>query len=76
MTRPQIKHRQAVAHMTFETIVYPSGETTFALYVADMATNPRPLFSGHVTRGMGSDLRRLASHFDDLERNLKTKETA
>lgn len=70
MTKPQNRHTLKVAHMTFETLVDPRGGTTFALFAGDMINKPKALFTGHIEKGMGSQLRRLAAHFDDLERDL------
>ena len=69
MTQAQEKHDFKVGHITFRTINCPKYGFTFALLAGDVEIrNPKPLFSGHVSHGMGSELRRLAHHFDDIGR--------
>ncbi|GAA6190876.1 hypothetical protein [Phaeobacter sp. NW0010-22] len=61
-----------VGHVLFEVCDHPQNGATFAL-IAGEATEAkfkRPLFTGFVQRGMGTQLRRLAHHFDDLEARL------
>lgn len=61
-----------VAHVMFELIDHPENGITFAL-IAGLATEAkyrRPLFSGHIERGMGTQLRRLAHRLDELEARL------
>ena len=56
----------AVGHITFELCDHPENGATFALIAGEAmhAKDKRPLFSGHVEKGMGSALRRLAHKFD------------
>lgn len=64
------RDRHQVGHITFEM----SAENgTFALIAGDAvsAQDRRPLFTGCVSRGMGSELRRLAHRFDEIEAGLK-----
>ena len=60
-----------VGMITFEIIDHPENGQTFALFAGE-ALRPedqkRSLFSGHVRKGMGTELRRLAHRFDELER--------
>lgn len=58
-----------VGHVTFEIVDPPEGGATFALIAGDamLQKDRRPLFSGHVVRGMGTELRRIAHRFDELE---------
>jgi hypothetical protein len=58
-----------VGHVTFE-ISETNG--TFALIAGDAidAKNRRPLFTGFVTSGMATQLRKLAHRFDELECDL------
>ncbi|TNE66821.1 MAG: hypothetical protein EP336_09395 [Rhodobacteraceae bacterium] len=59
-----------VAHITVEVIDHPDHGRTFALFAGE-AMHPedrkRPLFSGHIPKGMGTELRRLAHRIDELE---------
>ncbi len=71
----QKRHSQRVGHIKFETIVDRNGLATFGLHVGDDLNHKKPLFSGVVVKGMGSELRRLAAHFDDIERNLEKEKT-
>lgn len=70
MTKSQSRQQMKVAHMTFETVVDPRGGPTFALFAGDMLNKPKPLFTGCVEKGMGTELRRLAGLFDKLEEKL------
>ena len=61
-----------VGHVLFEVCDHPEYGKTFAL-IAGEATEAkmlRPLFTGFVQRGMGTQLRRLAHRFDELEAGL------
>jgi len=61
-----------VAHVTFELCDHPKNGVTFALIAGDAidAKDRRPMFSGHISKGMGSQLRRLAARIDELEVKL------
>ncbi len=61
-----------VGHVTFEVADHPDNGVTFALIAGEGvdAKARRPMFTGHVTRGMATQLRRLAHHIDDLEEKL------
>ncbi len=64
-------------HVMFEVCDHPENGRTFAL-IAGEATEEklrRPLFTGHIKRGMGTQLRRLAHRFDELEASLPPDET-
>ena len=63
------RERYEVAHITFE--VSPE-DKTFALIAGQAleAKDRRPLFTGFVEKGMGTQLRKLAHRFDDLEAEL------
>lgn len=54
------RDRHAVGHITFEL---SAGD-------ALSARDRRPLFTRCVSRGMGSELRRLAHRFDEIEAGL------
>lgn len=73
MTKPKKRERLKVAHMTFETIVGPGGETTFGLYASPCLDKkkPKPLFVGFVEKGMAAELLKLSAHIRQLERDLK-----
>jgi len=71
MTAPADKQQFKVGHITFETSVSPRHGTTFALIAGEAEHKPtKPMFTGCVEKGMGTQLRRLAHHFDELEREL------
>ena len=61
-----------VGHMTFEIIDHPRDGCTFALipHMAQEAKNQRPLFSGHISKGMSTQLRALALRIYDMEDKL------
>jgi len=61
-----------VAHMTFETINHPTDGQTFALipHMAHDAKNRRPLFSGHISKGMANELRLLALEIAEMEKHI------
>jgi hypothetical protein len=71
---PQGYERQQfpVAHIRFEVADHRENGCTFALMVGDPITaqDRRPLFSGHIEPGMGTQLRRLAHHINDLEAKM------
>jgi hypothetical protein len=62
-----------VGHVTFEVCDHPEHGVTFALIAGEAvhARDRRPMFSGHVAVGMGTQLRRLAHHLDDLEKSIQ-----
>jgi len=65
-----------VGHILFEVCDHPENGKTFAL-IAGEATEAkflRPMFTGFVQRGMGTQLRRLAHRFDELEADLPPEE--
>ncbi|MDO6523249.1 hypothetical protein Q4578_16755 [Shimia thalassica] len=72
MTKPQEVQTLKVGHITFRVTNCPRGGVTYALipHEAFHAKDRKVLFSGHVERGMGKQLRRLAHVFDDLEKGL------
>lgn len=61
-----------VSHVTFEICDHPEYGVTFALIAGDAITakDRRPLFSGHVTKGMSEELRELAFRIRQLEEKL------
>lgn len=61
-----------VGHITFEVLDHPQNGKTFALIAGDAvsAKDRRPLFSGHIQKGMGRQLRQLAHRLDELEVGL------
>jgi len=56
-------------HVTFELCDHPDNGVTFALIAGEAlsARDRRPLFAGHVPRGMATQLRKLAHRLDELE---------
>lgn len=65
-----------VGHILFEVCDHPEHGKTFALIAGEAteAKHLRPMFTGFVTRGMGTQLRRLAHRFDELEAGLPPEE--
>jgi hypothetical protein len=63
------RERFEVGHVTFEICDHPEHGVTFALIAGQalFAKDRRPLFTGHVARGMATQMRRLAHRLDDLE---------
>ncbi len=78
MTKVQKKEYHRVGHITFRTSCGPTHGITFALLAGDPKTAKfeKALFSGHVERGMATELRRLAGHFDKLEAKLPRSDPA
>lgn len=72
--RTVVQKRYRVGHVLFRTTEHPRHGVTFALFPdVEGAEKKASLFSGHVQRGMGDELRRLAYHFDDLEAQLASE---
>ncbi len=73
MTKPQARERLQVAHITVETCVERDGCVTYALFAGFDQTKSvnKALFTGVLEKGMGTAFRRLAHHFDDLERRAE-----
>ena len=68
LTRQAIKREQfKVNHLTFELT-----ETTYAVIAGEAvhAKDRRPLFTGVITKGTATELRRLAHQFDEREDKL------
>ena len=63
------REQHKVAHVTFELCGHPKNGATFALIAGDAidAKHRRPMFTGHISKGMGSQLRRLAARIDEIE---------
>lgn len=70
--RPKILDKQYfhIGHVVCRTTEHREYGITFALYPDVEAGEKKPLFTGHIEKGMGTELRRLAHHFDDLEARL------
>lgn len=67
---PQVDRQHfEVAHVTFELI---AKDGTFGLFpgLAENAKERRPLFTGFVEKGMGTQLRKLAHAIDEIEAKL------
>lgn len=64
-----VRERYQVAHVTFEVCDHPEHGVTFALIAGEAvhAKDRRPMYSGHIPKGMGTQLRRLAHRIDELE---------
>lgn len=58
-----------VDRITFEICDHPENGVTYALIAGEAVhkKDRRPLFSGHVARGMAKELRKLAHRLDELE---------
>lgn len=62
------RKRFLVAHITFEVCDHPKNGVTFALIAGEAARpDPRPLFSGHIPKGMAAELRALADEIERIE---------
>lgn len=73
MTKSKKVAEFALGHITLRTTVCPRGGTTFALFAGEALTEAhrrKPLFTGHVEAGMGTQCRRLGHHLDDLEQAI------
>ncbi len=70
--RPKILDQQffRIGHVVVRTTCHRENGQTFSLYPDVEDGEKKPLFTGHVEKGMGTELRRLAHHFDDLEARL------
>lgn len=66
-----------VGHITFEIADHPTNGCTFALIAGEATENKylKPLFTGHISKGMGSELRRVADRFDKLAEKAKGQGT-
>ena len=70
---PKTYKREAfpVSHVIFEVCDHPVNGKTFALFAGDFPVKDRrPMFSGHINKGMGTQLRKLAHRIDELEADL------
>ena len=68
LTRQAIKREQfKVNHLTFELT-----DTTYAVIAGEAVheKDRKPLFTGVITKGTATELRRLAHHFDEREDKL------
>lgn len=63
------RERFPVAHVVFQVIDHPENGVTFGLFTCD-PDQSRPLFSSHIEKGMGTQLRKLAHRIDELEAKL------
>ncbi len=71
MTKPQNRQSLPFGHMIVETLDDPRGGKTFAFYANEAAKEKKkPAFSAHIEKGMGDQLRLVASMFDFLEQGL------
>lgn len=63
------RERFKVGLVTVEICDHPKNGVTFALIAGEAvhAKDRRPLFSGHVHKGMATQFRKLAHRLDDLE---------
>jgi hypothetical protein len=66
------RERYQVSHITFELSTTAKNGTTFALIAGEaaQAKDQRPLFSGHINKGMATQLRQLAHRVEELEEKL------
>ena len=74
-SRPRILSQEhfRFGHVIVRTTDHRNNGKTFALYPDVEGGEKKPLFTGHVEKGMGTQLRRLAHHFDDLEATLPSQ---
>jgi len=70
--RPRVLDQKfcRIGHVIVRTTDHRENGQTFSLYPDVEGGEKKPLFTGHVEKGMGAELRRLAHHFDDLEARL------
>jgi hypothetical protein len=66
-----IRQTFEVGHVQFELCNHPENGVTFGLRPVYGPEDRRCLFSGHIERGMGTQLRRLAHAMDALEAQIK-----
>lgn len=73
--RPKILNQEyfRLGHVIVRTTEHRENGKTFALYPDIEGGEKKPLFTGHIEKGMGTQLRRLAHHFDDLEAGLPSE---
>ena len=73
MTRAENREQYKLGHITFETCDSQRHGVTFRLIAGEAVhvDKPKSLFTGFVEKGMATQLRRLAHHFDELEGKLK-----
>lgn len=66
-----------VGHILVRVIDHPTDGAAFALIAGEAteANYRRPLFTGFVSRGMATELRKLAHRFDELEAKLAEADT-
>lgn len=72
MTRKRQVDVFPVAHVTFKIIDCPHNGKTFSLIAGygELPERKNTLFSGHIHKGMSSELHRLAAHISTLEAKL------
>lgn len=71
MTKPQNRQSLPLGHIIVETLDDPRGGKTFAFFANETAKEKKkPLFSGHIEKGYGDQMRLIASMFDYLEQGL------
>lgn len=72
MTRKRDIEEFRVAHVGFRVIDCPNQGVTFQLFAGmeDVPERRTALFSGHVEKGMSSQLHRLAAHISTLEEKI------
>jgi hypothetical protein len=71
MTKPQSRQELPFAGIIIETLVDPRGGATYGLYANERAKlAKKPVFSGHIEKGMGDQLRLVAAQFDFLEKKM------
>lgn len=63
------KEKFQVSHITFVVGSERRYGNTFSLIAGEAVNNrdKRPLFSGHITKGMAAQLRQLADYIEELE---------
>ncbi len=67
-----LREQWPVGHITFEVCDNPKAGCTFALIPGEApdAKLRKALFTGIIQKGMGTQLRRLAHRFDELEAKI------
>ena len=70
MTKKSRRNQLPFGHMIVETIDGPHGKT-FAFYPSEaLKAEKKSAFSAHIKKGMGDQLRLIASMFDYIEQKL------
>ena len=69
-THTVVRESYELAHVLIELIDHPENGVTFGLRTKFGPENRPCLRSGHIEKGMATNLRRLAHRLDELERKI------